>query len=354
MRHTRTIVSALALAFTLAANARATEQIASVPPPRPDVIAHRGASGYLPEHTLAAYAMAHAMGADWIEPDLVMSSDGVLICGHEVTLEDTTDVTDVFPDRARTDGSFYAIDFTADELAQLQRLGRVGSDRPRQPGHRVPTFEEALTMIRDLDERTGRTTGIIPEIKDPEFHRKNGRPIEPALLRVLRSHGYTTREDPAVIQSFDPWSLEAMREVMGTDLRLVYLTSKDMQDVVLDEVARYCDGIGPNKNLLAQQDGDVFVPTGLAERIRARGLTIWPWTFRGDALITARFLAAVPVDGFFTDFTDRGVAAADLLAEQNLPDDAEATRKRDHDRFGEALEWIKGWGSPGEPRPEYP
>ncbi len=332
------IVTAFVPVPALAATAQRS-QTPSVAPERPLVIAHRGASAYLPEHTLAAYAAAHAMGADYIEPDVVMTKDGVLICSHDLTLEQTTDVATKFPGRARQNGSYYAIDFTLAEIRTLSRLGRQGPPGPRLPGHPIPTLEELLEMLSAMNRRTGREAGIIPEPKDPDFHRKHGRPIEPPLLDMLRRYGYSSREDRAVIQCFDPWSLRGMREALKTDLRLVYLSGQPIPDVVLDEIANYCDGIGPKHTLLAEPDGDTLRATDLAERARARGLTIWPYTLDGDPIEIATFLKTVPIDGFFTDFPDRGLVAVDL-ATADKPT-TEAQREETLRRFREAAEVVK-------------
>jgi len=350
--HGRSLIAVVAVLVAACAPAAASFTEPSVAPVRPEVIAHRGASGVLPEHTLAAYAAAHAMGADWIEPDIVMTKDGVLICAHEITLEQTTDVVTKFPARNRRNGSYYTIDFTYDEIAQLDRIGRVNGVGPRIRGHRIPTLKNVLEMLKTLNERTGRDVGIIPEIKDPDFHRKHGTPIEPVLLRMLRNYGYNSPQDRAVIQSFDPWSLRAMRETLGTEIRLVYLSSKPIPDIVLDQVAGYCDGIGPNYKLLAERTGDAWAPTDLADRIRARGLTIWPWTFGDDELILGRFLAAVPVDGFFTDYPDKGVIAANLIEAEKQPAVAAEANEDDMRRLRQAAEWIRKWTQRDTPRPE--
>jgi len=353
-RRFRTAAALVVAALAVAPVGALQPDRASEPPVRPEVIAHRGASAYLPEHTLAGYAAAHAMGADWIEPDLVMTRDGFLICSHEITLEDTTNVANVFPDRARRNGSFYAIDFRLDEIQELSRIGRPGGPGPMMPGHRVPAFTDLLDLLQELNTRTGRDVGIIPEIKDSEFHRKNGSPVEPVLLRTLRNYGYTNRDHRAVIQSFDPWSLRSMRNDLGTDLRLVYLSGKPMPNIVLDQVSGYCDGIGPNLRLLAERDGDTWKPTDLARRARERGLSLWPYTFGGDTLLNARFLMAVPVDGFFIDFPDRGVRAADLISAERNP--AQAADERDAAREHDAatLAWIRQWNRGDLPRPEPP
>jgi glycerophosphoryl diester phosphodiesterase len=308
-RTPRLLAACLAL-LTVACSPAATAREPTVPPERPLVIAHRGASGYLPEHTLAAYAAGYAMGADYIEPDVVMTSDGVLICAHDLTLEDTTDVARVFPNRARRDGSWYAIDFTLEEIKRLQRTGRTG--RPQMPGHAIPTLGETLELIAAMNRRTGRQVGVIPEPKDPRFHAKHRADIARALVTALKRFGYTSRSDLAVIQCFDAATLRTIRDDLGSDLRLVYLTGDALTDRDLDTLAPFCDGIGPRFTLLAAQDEDTgaWSATDLAERARERGFTLWPYTFGGDTLDTTRFLETVRVDGFFTDYPDRGVLSS--------------------------------------------
>ena len=150
------------------------------------VIAHRGASGYLPEHSLPAKAMAHAMGADFIEQDLVLTRDNRLVVLHDLYLDAVTDVARVFPDRGRPDGHFYAIDFTLAELRRLALTERLviedGRSQPRFPGRfppgqssfRISTFEEEIELIQGLNRSTGRNVGLYPEIKSPAFHRHEG------------------------------------------------------------------------------------------------------------------------------------------------------------------------------------
>jgi glycerophosphoryl diester phosphodiesterase len=158
------------------------------------VIAHRGASGYLPEHTLAAKAVAHAMGADYIEQDVVLSRDGVPVVLHDIQIETVTDVATMFPGRARADGRFYAIDFSLDELKALtvmeradERGEQVFPDRfPRgASSFRIPTLAEEIELIQGLNLSTGREAGIYPEIKAPAWHRAQGQDISAIVLGVL-------------------------------------------------------------------------------------------------------------------------------------------------------------------------
>lgn len=267
----------------------------------PVVIAHRGASAYLPEHTLEAYTLAYAQGADVIEPDVVLTRDNVLICCHDLTITNTHAARTMYPDRAREDGEWYVIDFTLDELRALGDT--IGRNETGVEGTSVCTLDEMIGLVRHLNEVSGRDVGIIPEPKSPAFHRDEGLPIEPVLVETLRRHGYVSRGDDAIIQCFDLQSLQRMREM--TDLRLVYLFSEPVDDDVLDEVAAFADGIGPSRKLIEDEAG----PIGdLIERARARDLAIYPWTFGADEAMTSRFFN-YGVDGLFTDNPDIGVEA---------------------------------------------
>jgi glycerophosphoryl diester phosphodiesterase len=272
------------------------------------VIAHRGASGYLPEHTLAAYAAAHFMGADVIEPDVVLTADGVPICSHDLTLETTTDVADRFPGRAREDGSFYAIDFTLGEIRTLEKLGREG--RVRQPGHRVATLEEMIALVQDLNARTGRTVGIIPEPKHPGFHRDEGRPIERPLLETLARQGYAGPGDGCVIQCFDLDALERMHDEHGTELPLAFLIGEETDRATLERAARVCSALGPKRSLVFGEER----PLPLLEMARELGLALYPWTF-GDEELDMAGLYAAGVAGLFTDYPDAGRRARDGAAQ---------------------------------------
>lgn len=291
------------------------------------VIAHRGASGYLPEHTLEAYAMAYAMGADYIEPDLVLTKDGTFVILHDITLEDTTDVEQVFPDRRRDDGRWYAADFTLDEIKQLRVHERTRKDGTpyfpnRFPLNRskfeVPTFTEMIELIQGLNTSTGRDVGIYPEIKRPGWHAKQGLPMEEALLEILSQYGYTGPDAKVYVQSFEASALKKLRFELGTELPLVQLIGSRgatynamVTEEGLDEIATYADGIGPSK---------VRIETNpdLVQWAHARGLVVHPYTFRADALPKSgqyqtfeeelhQFYVVYDVDGLFTDFPDRVV-----------------------------------------------
>ena len=301
----------------------------------PVVIAHRGASGYLPEHTLESKALAHGLGADFLEQDVVLTRDGVPIVLHDLVLDELTDVASVFPGRARADGRFYAIDFTLEEIRRLRQHERrvPGTGGLRWPGRfdapgvgfRIHTLAEELDFIAGLNRTSGRRAGIYPEIKEPAWHRAEGKDITRAVLDVLAAAGYTRRGDPAYLQCFDPRELERIRFELESDLTLVQLIggAGDVPGVDfaamqtaegLDRVATYAQGIGPHLSHLASLDpGREPVSTGLVARAHARGLVVHPYTFRLEQLaglgLTAdglhRWLFdAEGADGLFSDQPD--------------------------------------------------
>lgn len=307
----------------------------------PIVIAHRGASGYLPEHSLPAKAMAHAMGADFIEQDIVLSRDGVPVVLHDIYLEATTDVEQRFPDRARTDGRYYAVDFSLDELRQLRLHERSARDAqgrevavyphryPLQPTpFTVPTLAEEIDLIAGLDRSTGRTTGLYVELKAPRLHRQAGHDIAAAVMAVLRDKGYANRPAQVFLQCFDPATLQRLRHEHRTALPLIQLIGENSwgedSDADYDalrtpaglaRVASYADGIGPwlRQVYLGRDDsGDVLL-SELVPQAHAAGLLVHPYTFRRDELpegvgsfdeLLDIFIRRAGVDGLFTDFPD--------------------------------------------------
>ncbi len=294
------------------------------------VIAHRGASGYLPEHTLAAYALAHAQGADFIEPDVVMTRDGVPIALHDLELEGTTDVRERFPGRHRADGHYYAADFDLAEIRRLTaRSRRPGRFAREGTGFPVPTLDEVLRLVSELNRLTGCRVGVYPELKSPSFHRRAGLSLEAAVLSALETHGFGGPEAPVFIQSFDPASLEYLRFELGSDLPLVQLVAGDemaealLSDAGLARVARYADAIGPNKRFVDRGES-AAEGSALVRRARAHGLAVHPWTFRADAVPAdhdsveeeMRRYADLGVDGVFADHPDR---AREALAGMRPP-----------------------------------
>lgn len=322
------------------------------------VIAHRGASGYLPEHSPAAKAAAHVMGADYIEQDLVMTRDGRLVVLHDLYLDQVTDVARVFPGRQRGDGRFYVIDFSLQELRRLSlterfeiRKGRTvprfaGRFPPRKSAFRISTFEEEIELIEGLNRSTGRTAGLYPEIKAPAFHRREGHDISRAVLEALKAYGYIRRSDPVFLQCFDPRELQRLkRELLpqlAMDLRLVQLialTSWATTPVydgdrvmpydfdwmlapgAMSGIAAYADGIGPWLGMIVEEGsrrGNLLF-SGLVAEAHAAGLVVHPYTFRADRGyvppyaadfedLLSIFLFQAQVDGVFTDFPDRALA----------------------------------------------
>lgn len=299
----------------------------------PLVIAHRGASGYLPEHTLEAATYAHALGADYIEQDLVMSRDGELVVLHDIHLETTTDVATKFPERAREDGRFYAIDFDWTELKSLEVNERINAttgkrvfpDRfPLQPGpFRLCRMEDQIQLIQGLNHSTGHIAGIYPEIKDPAWHAAEGKDPGAALLALLDRYGYREATDPVFVQCFDPAELKRLRFELKTRLRLIQLIGKpEWNESTADykamrtpeglaEVATYAQGIGPHLDMVVVSPD--APPTELVADAHVLGLAVHPFTVRADALpggfpTLAELMGALhaaEVDGWFTDHPDR-------------------------------------------------
>jgi glycerophosphoryl diester phosphodiesterase len=304
------------------------------------VIAHRGASAYLPEHTLAASAMAHAQGADYLEQDVVLSKDGVPMVLHDIHIDTVTDVARRFPGRKRADGRFYAIDFTAAELKQLAASERfdprsgnavfAGRFPVGQSSFQVPTLEEALQLVQGLNKSTGRDAGVYPEIKEPAWHRRQGQDISRIVIDVLARHGYRTKADKAYLQCFDFEEVKRIRGELGYKGRLVQLIADGPQLLIgtdharlrtragLAEVATVADGIGPSLGMVVTgRSGDALQVTDLVREAHALGLEVHPYTFRADALpawaasfdaLLHAFVVQVGVDGIFTDHPDKGVA----------------------------------------------
>jgi glycerophosphoryl diester phosphodiesterase len=304
----------------------------------PLVIAHRGASAYLPEHTLPAKALAHAMGADFIEQDVVLSRDGVPVVLHDIHLERTTDVASIFPDRARDDGRFYAMDFSLRELRALRAFERRDADgAPVFPGRfpavdglsGIPTLLEEIRLIEGLNRSRGQSAGLYIEMKASGLHAAHGLDLPAAVLEVLRETGWDQRPDAVFLQSFEPAVLKRLRHELGTPLPLIQLIGDNswgedggvdydwlQSDAGLDDIAGYADGIGPWIMQLYRGRDDDGRPriSDLAERAHVRGLLVHPYTFRADQLppgmasfddLQQLFLIDLRVDGIFTDFPDR-------------------------------------------------
>ncbi len=319
---------------------------------RPIVIAHRGASGERPEHTLAAYQLAIEQGADFIEPDLVMTKDGQLVARHENDITDTTDVSSrpEFKDRKTSkviDGTkhsgWFTEDFTLAELKTLrakERLPLLRRGNTRYDGQfEVPTLREVIALAKSASARTGRTIGIYPETKHPSYFAASGLPMEALLVAELKAAGWDRADAPVFIQSFEVDNLKALRQL--TKVKLIQLLDADggpadkaqpsyaamTTPAGLEAIAAYAAGIGPAKAMVVKNDGTV---TPLVADAHAAGLKVHPWTFRAENYFLpsglraginpaghgrlgeeiSRHLAA-GVDGFFTDFPYQGVEARD-------------------------------------------
>jgi glycerophosphoryl diester phosphodiesterase len=321
----------------------------------PLVIAHRGASGYRPEHTLAAYGLGVRMGADYVEPDLVSTKDGVLVARHENEISTTTDVASrpEFAGRRTTkaiDGvpttGWFTEDFTLAELRTLRARERIPELRQRNTiydgRYRVPTFQQVINLTRRLSRRLGRPIGIYPETKHPTYFRSIGLPLERPLVRILRRNGLDRRRARVFVQSFETGNLSRLDRRL--DVRLIQLfgapdatpfgesgTYGEMAtDAGLRRIAGYADGVGPSKDYIVPRDGTgaSLPPTDFVRRAHRAGLLVHPYTFRnensflplelrsgpnpaayGNALAEYDQFYALGVDGVFSDNPDTALVA---------------------------------------------
>jgi glycerophosphoryl diester phosphodiesterase len=274
------------------------------------VIAHRGASAYLPEHTLAAYALALGQGADGIETDVLLSADGVPLCLHDLWLETTTDVAEHYDGRSRSDGHYYAIEFTAEQIAQLRAFGRVShEERTKVPRMHVVTLEDLLRLRQYLYRTTGKRFVLLVELKAPQFHREQGKPLEEAVLQVLERYGCTTAECGVVLQSFDAHSLQRLRHELHTGLPIYQLTGHALTQAQIDEVASYADGISAQRWLLEDGEGNPVNEGRLVAECHEKGLNLFVWTMGQDEEAVRRMFWRYGVDGVITDNPDVAVRA---------------------------------------------
>ncbi|WP_293763551.1 glycerophosphodiester phosphodiesterase [uncultured Paraglaciecola sp.] len=297
---------------------------------KPLVIAHRGASGYLPEHTLQSVALAYAQGADFIEQDLVVTKDSKIIVLHDIHLETVTNVEQVFPSRKRPDGRYYALDFTLAELKTLNVHERqdaqgkqVFPNRYQGKGtFQVATFEEQIELIQQLNRQLNKTTGFYPEIKSPAWHREQGVDISQLVMAVLRKHQLDDADKAIYVQCFDFAETQRLRNDLEVKVKLIQLIGEnDWQEsptdydflktpLGLEAIAKIAQGIGPWIPQLI--DLKTMQPSALVEQAHLAGLQVHPYTFRKDALpdninqkqTLNMLFNDLQVDGLFTDFTD--------------------------------------------------
>lgn len=300
---------------------------------QPIVIAHRGASGYLPEHTLPALTYAYAAGADYIEQDLVLSKDNELVVLHDIYLDTVTNVAQVFPKRKRADGRYYAIDFTLAELKQLKVHERRGLDntqvfKSRYQGNadfKISTFFEQMELITQLNRQTGKSVGLYPEIKKPAWHKKQGKDIAKKLVQVLRQHNLDNVNAAIYVQCFDFNEVRRLKQELGLKAKLVLLIGENIwresdtdyhfirSEQGLKKVAKVTRFIGPQITHL------INLKTGQASRFaktaKKLGFKIHPYTYRAEllpkdisqAMLFDLLVYQLQIDGLFTDFTDHFV-----------------------------------------------
>ncbi|SCF17770.1 glycerophosphodiester phosphodiesterase [Micromonospora mirobrigensis] len=331
---------------------------------RPVVIGHRGASGYRPEHTLESYRTAIRMGADYIEPDLVSTRDGVLVARHENEISGTTDVAahPEFAARKATktiDGvsvtGWFTEDFTLAELRTLRAKERLPQVRPTNTAFdgklEIPTFQEVIDLARTESKARRRTIGIYPETKHPSYFASIGLPLEEPLVAALKANRLTHRNDPVFIQSFETANLRKLDGMI--DVRLVQLldatgrpydftvagdarTYVDLASATgLAWIGGYADGVGLNKNLIVPRDaaGRLLAPTTVIRDAHRVKLLVHAWTFRaenqflpvdfrigadpnarGDITAEYELFLGLGLDGVFADQPDTAVAARAGLA----------------------------------------
>ncbi|RMI27625.1 glycerophosphodiester phosphodiesterase, partial [Streptomyces triticirhizae] len=330
--------------------------------PVPTVVAHRGASGYRPEHTIGSYQLGLDLGADIIEQDLVPTRDGHLVCRHENDITGTTDVADhpEFADRRTTksvDGTeltgWFTEDFTLAELKTLRATERIPAQRPNNTLYdgrwTVPTFAEVLDWAAERGRKRGRPVWLYTETKHPTYFRSLGLGLEEPLARLLRQHRLHRSDAPILLQSFEPSSIQRLRRLVDTP-GVVLLGAADSRpwdfvesgdprtvaDLVtprgLAEIAGYARGIGPTLDLVIPRaaDGSLTAPTPLVRDAHRADLLVHPYTLRnenaflpadfrrgedpnayGDVFGAARAYFEAGIDGVFADHPDTALLAAE-------------------------------------------
>ncbi len=315
-----------------------TPQARAQPRARPLVIAHRGASGERPEHTLMAYQRAIDQGCDFIEPDLVMTSDGVLVARHENEISETTDVAErpEFASRRaerNIDGvqvaGWFTEDFTLAELRTLKARERLPDLRPASAAFdgqaAIPTLQEVIDLARSESRRTGRTIGVYPEMKHPTYFEARGLTMGANLAAALRDNGLDRRDAPVFVQCFEPKPLRAFR-ARSQAPTVMLVGAGTLSDGMLAEVAEFADGLGPELKMVLEVNTPGLPATGLIARAQAAGMKVHPWTVRaennflpaalrrgeglaahGDSAALLRAVYGAGADGVFTDFPELAV-----------------------------------------------
>lgn len=322
------------------------------------VIAHRGASGYLPEHTLQAKVMAYAQGADYIEQDVVMTSDNQLVVLHDIFLERVSNISSIFPKRARADGHFYVVDFSLKELRLLSISeafipdgNNIKAIYPKRfpvwkSTFKIHTLREELELIIGLNQSTGKNVGIYTEIKSPWFFHNEGKDISLAVVKLLKEYGYTDKNHKVYLQTFDFNELKRIHNdllpALDMKIKLVQLIAENDWNETFEldtdgslkpydyswmhsaegikKLANYADGLGPALSMivLPQSTKNNLIFSSLVNNAHSAGLEVHPYTFRlesnhipayassFDELVNI-FLFQANVDGIFTDFPDLAI-----------------------------------------------
>lgn len=307
------------------------------------VIAHRGASGYLPEHTLASYQKAIDQGADFVEPDLVATKDHVLVARHENEISETTNVKEVYPDRKTTktiDGvkvsGWFVEDFTFEEIKKLKARQRL-PNRPQNENdkYEIPSFEEIIQLVKKNEETKNKRIGLIPETKHPSYFKNLGLSLEEPLLALVEKYELDKNPEWFYVQSFEVYNLKLLRK--KTKLRLIqligeanekpfdesYSYSEMMTLSGLKKIAQYADGIGPSKKWLAKKDKDQTYATDELKNALLLNLKVFPYTFRNESYFLLpyfktpseeyEFFIRNGVSGVFSDFPDTALKAKSMV-----------------------------------------
>ena len=320
------------------------------------IIAHRGASGYLPEHTLASKALAFGLKSDYIEQDLVMSSDNYVIVSHDLYLNYTTNVKDIFPDRDRSDGKYYIIDFTLKELKKLklsERFHEINKEKNIEfPGRfpvfnsefKIHTLEEEIELIQGLNKSMKKNIGIYPEIKYPDFHLTEGKDISKEVLKILEKYNYKKKTDKIYLQCFDKKELRRIKNKLfkdvDIDIKIIQLIGKrncEENFVNVDgtkyqrngnyaklltkngigTISKYADGVGLHFSMIINYKStkNNIIYTDIIKYIKENNLESHIYTIRSDNTQIPDYaknfqdfvsiLQKANIDGIFTDFPDQ-------------------------------------------------
>ncbi|MEM9537973.1 MAG: glycerophosphodiester phosphodiesterase family protein [Cyanobacteria bacterium P01_E01_bin.42] len=309
---------------------------------KPLVIAHRGASGYRPEHTLAAYELAIQQGADYVEPDLVLTKDRILVARHDRYLSDSTNIAEItkFADRQRRDRTsfdtedrfdWWVEDFTLAELKELRAIQTRDRDPADDSRYEIPTFQEVIDLVKAKETELGHTIGLYPETKDPQILEAKGFDYIPPLKAILNENNLNRKDAAIYVQSFHDKILRILDGDPDFNVKLVQLVwqghDRGWEDTSaepnypLAQIARYADGVGAYKRLILPEgrQSSTFI-----QEAHALGLEVHAWTFRDDSSpdwvtfdngeAEIQHYLNQGLDGFFTDFPDTGVRSVQNLS----------------------------------------